>query len=393
MLTREDPLSLTPIPGWDSPEPLDVDAWRACFEHVTPFRVGIEDELFLHDPSTGDLVTLSDELRAGLESDPRFASELPAGQIEAVTPPCTTVPEAIAHLRLARADLADALAGVAQPLAAGTHPAARLPLAITPDPRYEQIAREFSWAARRGLAAGMHVHVSVPGAECAVALHDALRSYLPLLTALGSNGPFLEGADTGLATVRPKLCEALPRQGIPPELGELERLAGFVSWGAASGAFPDASHLWWEVRLHARLGTVELRVPDAQTSIQDAEAIASVGHALVVWLAGRHAAGERLAVHDRIRIEENRWRALRHGVHGYTADPETGDPEPVRETIARLLGDLGETAARIGCAAGLARARSLLAGTGADRQRQIAARDGVEGLLGWLAYETVRDAA
>jgi carboxylate-amine ligase len=392
VLVRADPLQLTPIPGWDSSAPVDLDAWRACFAHVTPFRVGIEDELFLHDPATGDLAALDRDAREALEADPRFASELPAGQIETISPPCATVAEAIGHLRRSRADLADRLAGIAQPLAAGTHPGARLPLAITDERRYRLIAREFTWAARRGLSAGMHVHVSVPGADCALAVHDAIRSYLPLLTALAANAPFLEGEDTGLATVRPKLNDGLPRQGIPPALGTIEQLASFIAWGATSGAFPDASQLWWEVRLHARLGTLELRVPDTQTDLGDAAAIASVAHALVVWLAERHAAGEELPVHERARIDENRWRALRHGIHGYTADLSTGRPEPVRETIARLLGELAPTAHALGCEPGLARARSLLAGTGADRQREVAARAGLEGLLAWLAVETVRDA-
>ena len=130
-------------------------------------------------------------------------------------------------------------------------PGARFPMEITPGRRYTTIADEFTWAAGRGLVAGMHVHVSVPDADRAIALHDALRSFLPLLTALGANGPYLEGLDSGLATVRPKLCEGLPRQGIPPAFGSFDRMVEFVTWGSASGAFPDASHLWWEVRLHA----------------------------------------------------------------------------------------------------------------------------------------------
>jgi glutamate---cysteine ligase / carboxylate-amine ligase len=387
---RSDPLRLDPIPGWDDPRPLDADAWRARFEHETPYLVGIEDELFLHDEQTGDLTGLPHEVRAAFERQERFASELPAGQLEVITPPGETVGEAIAHVRRGRADLAAALAGIARPLASGVHPTARFPLELTPGRRYAAIAGEFAWAAKRGLASGMHVHVSVPGADRAVALHDAMRSYLPLLTALASNAPYLEGVDTGLATVRPKLCEGLPRQGVPPALGSFERLAELVAWGARSGAFPDASQLWWEVRMHGRYGTLELRVPDIQTSLDDAEAIASVAHALVVRLAERYDDGETLPVHEQARIEENRWRALRHGVHGFTADLATGEPEPVRDRIARLLDELTPTAARLGCLPGLVRARSLLAGNGADRQRDVVARDGVEGLVEWLLDETMR---
>jgi carboxylate-amine ligase len=390
VLVRSDPLRLDPVPRWDGRGTPDIDAWRAHFEHEQPYRIGMEDELFLHDEATGGLTGLPRELRSAFEREERFASELPAGQLEVITPPCETVSEAVGHLRRGRADLASALAGVARPLAAGVHPNARFPIELTPGRRYAKIAEEFTWAARRGLASGLHVHVSIPGAERAIAMHDALRSYLPLLTALAANAPYLEGVDTGLATVRPKLCEGLPRQGVPPALGSFERLAELVAWGARSGAFPDSSHIWWEVRVHPHHGTLELRVPDMQTSLDDTEAIASVAHALIVRLAERLDAGEALPVHDQARIEENRWRSLRHGSHGYTADLGTGEPEPVRERIARLLDELTPTARRIGCLPGIVRARSLLVGNGADRQRDVFARDGMEGLLDWLLDETMR---
>jgi carboxylate-amine ligase len=177
---------------------------------------------------------------------------------------------------------------------------------------------------------------------------------------------------------------------VPPALGSFDRLVELVRWGARSRAFPDSSHLWWEVRVHPLHGTLELRVPDMQTSLEDTEAIASVAHALVVRLAERYDDGETLPVHERERIEENRWRALRHGVHGYTADLASGDPEPVRDCIARLLDELAPTAERIGCLTGLVRARSLLVGNGADRQRDVFARDGMDGLLAWLLEETMR---
>src|SRR4051794_25969185 len=270
-LGRLDPLEVTPRPRWPVPAPTDEAAARARFQHAEPYLVGVEEELLLHDTASGDLAWISDAERATLADDARYALELPAGQVEAISSPCRTAAEAVGQIRAARADLGRLLGERYRPIAAGTHPAAALPVAITPGERYRPITEAYSWAARRGLASGMHVHVSVPDADVAVRVHDALRSYLPLLAAIGANAPILQGQDTGLASVRPKLCDGLPRQGIPPALGSFRRLIDQVAWGARSGTFPDPSMLWWEARLHLRHGTVEVRTPDAQTSIEDAE--------------------------------------------------------------------------------------------------------------------------
>ena len=188
--------------------------------------------------------------------------------------------------------------------------------------------------------------------------------------------------------MRPKLCEVLPRQGVPPVFATLEDLAAFLAWGRRSASFPDASHLWYEVRLHPLHGTVEVRVPDVQTRLEDAAAVAAVAHSLVVALAERHAAGEVLAVHATARIQENRWRALRHGVHGHLVDLTSGATSPTRDVLRGLLDELEPVAARLGATAPLQHARSLLAGTGANRQRTVHARSGLTGLMAWLADET-----
>jgi carboxylate-amine ligase len=389
-LGRLDPLEVTPRPRWPVPAPTDEAAARARFQHAEPYLVGVEEELLLHDTASGDLAWISDAERATLADDARYALELPAGQVEAISSPCRTAAEAVGQIRAARADLGRLLGERYRPIAAGTHPAAALPVAITPGERYRTITEAYSWAARRGLASGMHVHVSVSDPDVAVAVHDALRSYLPLLTAIGANAPILQGQDTGLATVRPKLCDGLPRQGIPPALGSFRRLIDQVAWGARSGTFPDPSMLWWEARLHLRHGTVEVRTPDAQTSIEDAESIAAVIHTLVVSLAERCRAGEELPVHDQVRLEENRWSALRYGINGWIADPDDGACEPVRTRFVRLLRELEPTAERLGAIDAFRHAGTLLVGNGAVRQRTVFQRGGIEALVNWLAEETAR---
>ena len=144
--------------------------------------------------------------------------------------------------------------------------------------------------ARRQLVCALQVHVAVGGADRTLAVYNALREHLPELAALAANAPFHAGADTGLASIRPKISEGLPRQGIPPAFASWEELAAELRWGRTAGALPELALWWWELRPHLSHGTLELRVPDAQTTIAEAAAVAAVGQALVVRLAERHDA-------------------------------------------------------------------------------------------------------
>jgi carboxylate-amine ligase len=352
-----------------------------------PMTIGVEEELMLLDAETLDLAPRAPELLAALGGDPRFKLELPAAQLEIVTPPGATVGDAVAVLAGARRDLAAAGARLGLRFAgAGAHPFAAPLGALNDGARYDATAAEYGDIARRQLVCGLHVHVAAGDTGRAVAVHDALRSHLPELAALAANAPFHAGADTGLASIRPKISEQLPRQGVPPALGSWEALADELRWGAAAGVVPEPRRWWWELRLHPLHGTVEVRVPDTQATVGDAGALAAVVHALVARLAERHTAGEALPVAPTWRIEENRWSACRSGVHGTMADLVTGAPEPTRDRIARLLDELAPVAERLGCATELARAHVLLRDGGpARRQRDVAAHGGVRAVTGWLA--------
>jgi carboxylate-amine ligase len=211
-----------------------------------------------------------------------------------------------------------------------------------------------------------------------------MRSYLPELLALAANSPFYRGEDTGLAAVRPKLCELLPRQGVPPPIESWRAYATALRWGARAGGVPEPAVWWWELRPHTSFGTLEVRVPDAQVTVGDSVAIVAVVHALAAWLAGRHDAGEPETAAPTWRIEENRWQALRHGVDGTLADLDTGEPVPARERLGSLLDDLGATARELGCSAELDGARSLVESNGAQRQREVHGGAGMRGLAEWL---------
>ncbi|MBI5104250.1 MAG: YbdK family carboxylate-amine ligase [Solirubrobacterales bacterium] len=365
--------------------PPNAETLRAAFEVERPPTVGIEEELMLLDPETHDLLPRGTEVLDRVAGDPRFKQEMPAAQVEIAAPPAASVPEAAALLRAARRELAAAAEGIGVLAGAGVHPFAHGDGALNAGARYEAIAEEFGAVARRQLVFGLHVHVAIAGADRALAAYNALREHLPALAALGAASPFYEGADMGLASVRPKICDLLPRQGVPPAIGSWEEHADAFGWGLASGRFADPAQWWFEARLHPLHGTVEVRVPDAQSTVEDTVAIAAVVHALVVSLAERHDAGELPPPAPGWRIGENRWSACRHGVEGTWCDVRTGATRPMREHLEAWVDELQPVARRLGCAAELAHARDLIARPRARMAREVAGEAGVEGLARWLA--------
>lgn len=373
-----------------APEPLTVAGLRARFDAVAAFTVGAEDEVMVVHPETLDLMPAPVTLLARLAGDDRFRRELPAAQLEITTPVCRSAAEVEHHMRRGRRALAERADGIALLAAAGTHPFAAAEGVMSDGVRYGRITDHYGWAARRAMVFGLHVHVAVPGADRALAVHDAVRGYLPEIAALAGNAPFLAGEDTGLSSIRPLLSQNLPRQGVAPALGSWERYRDLLDWGARGGAFPDHSHLWWETRLHPGYGTLEIRVPDAQTTVAETAALVAVVHALVVWLARRWDAGDPLEVHEDIRIAENRWRALRFGLGGIMIDPVTGAAEPTRDRVARLLDTLAPVAAAVGGAVQLRRAWDLLDATGSTRQRVMAGECGLRELTAWMVGAFMR---
>jgi carboxylate-amine ligase len=364
--------------------PNTAESLRATFDAPAPFTVGVEEELMLLDPETLDLAPRSQELFERLEGDGRFKLELPAAQFEIASPALRAAPDVAEFLAQARADLKEAAAGVAELACSGVHPFADEEGELNAGERYKRTRREYGGLARRQLVFGLQVHVAVRPAEKALAVYNGLRNYLPELLALAANSPFYRGADTGLAAVRPKLCELLPRQGVPPPLASWEEYADALAWGARAGGIPEAAVWWWELRPHPSFGTIEVRVPDAQVTVADAAAVTAVVHALSRHLAERHDAGERPDATPTWRIDENRWQALRHGLDGALADLETGAPTPTRERLSGLLDELEPHAEALGAGAKLDHARTLTERNGADRQREQHAKSGMRGLAEWL---------
>ena len=363
----------------------DADELRRRFDAVGGFTVGVEEETMLLDPGTLELAPLAGRLLDRLDGDARFKPELPASQLEIATAPAASVADVVAQLATARRDLAGAADGLVLPAVAGVHPFSPPEGVLTSGPRYDALHDEYGSIARRQLVASLQVHVAVGGAARTLAVYNALRGHLPELAALAANAPFHAGRDSGLASVRPTICTLLPRQGVPPPLESWERYAAELRWGGAAGAVAGPPSWWWELRPHAAFGTLELRVPDAQTTIAEAAVVIAVAQALVATLAERHDAGEPPPTAPTWRIEENRWSALRYGVDGTMADLRSGERMPTRDRLAALMRAIAPAAERLGAADALADAAASIAANGAIRQRGIARDRGLDGLTRWLA--------
>jgi glutamate---cysteine ligase / carboxylate-amine ligase len=366
-------------------QPPSAEAFRRVFDAAPELRVGIEEEVMLLDPATLELAPRAPELVSRLDESNRFKLELPASQVEILSEPERTATAAMTAIQAGRRKLAARAEGRLRPAAAGVSPLGSGEGELNDLPRYERTITEYGWVARRQLVCAHQVHVSLTGADRALEVYNAARSYLPLIAALAANGAYYRGEDTGFASVRPKLAELLPRQGVPPAFGTCEEYAAALRWGADSGALPHPGAWWWELRLHPGVGTLEFRVPDAQSTVADGAAITAVIQLLVAWLAQRRDSGERLPAEATWKIEENRWSAARHGVEGEMADLATGARASTRELLGQLLEALAPLAAPFGAELALDRASGLVEVNGAMAQRAAGRNGGAAAVAAWLA--------
>jgi glutamate---cysteine ligase / carboxylate-amine ligase len=370
-----------------------VHRLRTAFDSsALSLTVGAEEELLLVDVDETRLVPAGPHVSEIMGDDGRFHTEFRQAQTEIVTRPCLSAEDAGRELALARLELGEGLIDQARLVACGAHPTARDAGPVTDGERYRAIAEGNPWAALHMLTCGLHVHVAVGDADRALAVHNALRSYLPELAALAANSPYHHAADAGTASVRMHLNRTLARHGVPPAFRDWDEYAGFVSWGDAGRSIPDPTHHWWDLRLNPRLGTIELRVFDAQTELADAAALVGLAQTLVAWLVGRFDAGDGLTVHNGYRIAESMWVAARSGAPCTLFDLDTGMPVSLEDRVGRLLEELAPLSVELGTERELARVALLARSCGASRQRDVARRTGVDELVDWLATRTIASA-
>src|SRR5262245_42253170 len=261
----------------------------------TAFTVGIEEELMICDAETLELAQGIDKILAAVPDDVKgyVKPELMQSVLEVATLPCSGVAEAGEQLRdlrrLVRKIAADEGMAIG---AAGTHPSADYEDQLIVDlPRYRELAEELGWIAEQELIFGTHVHVGIDDAEKAVYIADGMRGYLPLLLGMSANSPLWRGKVTGMMSSRTPVFRAFPRVGIPPYYGSWEIYSHRVEQMMRGGAIPDYTYLWWDVRPHPNLGTVELRVFDQQTRVQNTIGFAALAQALAHRLAAEYDDG------------------------------------------------------------------------------------------------------
>ena len=234
---------------------------------------------------------------------------------------------------------------------AGTHPFSLFERQrITAKDRYRALIDQMQYVARRELIFGMHVHVAVDDPEKAIQVVNGLLPQLAPLLALSASSPFWRGEPTGLASSRQMVFSAFPRSGPPPRFRDYADYAEVVGQLERTGCIADYTHIWWDIRLHPRLGTIEIRICDAVTRVEDAVAIAAYCQALVKLLCERFDAGEEIPSYHRILTSENKWLAARYGLEAPVMDLATGrrNRVPVAQLVRRTLADIEPHARELG---------------------------------------------
>ncbi len=336
------------------------------------YTVGIEEELMIVDRSSFDLVSAIDSI---LDEEPpsgKVQPELLESVLEIATSPCANVPSVGAELVALRAHARERARVHGLELgAAGTHPFARWEdQRVVGADRYRGLVRQLGFVARQELVFGMHVHVGMADPEETVRAANGMRSYVPLLIALAANSPLWRGELTGLMSSRVPIFRAFPRVGLPPMFEGWSDFERRVETMSACGMIEDYTYLWYDVRPHPRLGTIEIRAMDSQTRVEHTIALAALVVSLVKMLVER---GEDLPPPATWEIlDENRWLAARHGLEADLFDSATGERRGVRELTSGLLAELAPHARELGCEAQLTGVEDLLReGNGAARQRIV----------------------
>jgi carboxylate-amine ligase len=332
--------------------------------------VGIEEELMIVDAESLNLVNAIESL---LEETPHgeIKPELMESVLEIATAPCANTAEAGDQLGALRRQVRDTAARRGLTIgSAGTHPFALWEdQRIAARPRYRDLVSSLRFVARQELIFGMHVHVGVDDPDKAIHVANGMRVHLAVLLALSANSPFWRAAATGLMSTRTPIFRQFPRVGMPPQYRNWDDYARELGFMVDSGVLDDATYLWYDVRPHPELGTVEVRVCDSQTRLEHTLALTALIQAMVKELCEHFEAGSMLSPYPWQMLDENKWLAARHGLEGELVDLPSPDRVATKALARRLVERLREHAEDLGSSAELEGIDDLLRrGNGAERQ-------------------------
>lgn len=365
------------------------------FAHSDRASLGVEWELQLIDLRTRELTSGAVEILADIcpedaDEHPKAKHELFQSTIEVITGVCHDVAQA-------RADLTETVETVAHAAAnrglglmcAGSHPITSWTTQeISPKPRYWQLVEQLQWLARRLQIFGVHIHVGIRSPHKAIPIVNALTFYIPHFLALSASSPYWVGEDTGLASSRSKIFEALPTAGLPYQLSGWDQFESFMETLISAQTVESVREVWWDVRPHPDFGTVELRVCDGLPTLDEVTVIAALAQSLVHKLDHELDRGYTLPNPRSWVVRENKWRAARFGLDAEIITSDKGGTVPLRHAILDLADELMPTARKLGCADELAQVERLMQiGASYQRQRATAEASGgdltkvVDGLL------------
>jgi carboxylate-amine ligase len=364
----------------------------SVYEHAfgkgDPYTLGVEEEYMLLDATTFDLVQHIDTVLAaveGSELESIVRPELMQSVLEISTPVCRTIADVDHQLRKLRTAVTEIAREKQMRVgSAGTHPFSLFERQrITARDRYRALVDQMQYVARRELIFGMHIHVAIDDPEKAIRVVNGLLVHLPQFLGLSASSPFWRGEPTGLASTRQLVFAAFPRSGPPPRFKDYADYAEVVNQLERTGCIADYTHIWWDIRPHPRIGTVEIRICDAVTRVEDAVAITAYCQSLVKHYCERYEKGEAIPSYHRILTSENKWLAARYGLEAPVMDLATGrrNRVPISQLVRRTLRDVEPHARELGCERELEAVREILSrGPSADGQLRIfnANRDIVE---------------
>jgi glutamate---cysteine ligase / carboxylate-amine ligase len=340
------------------------------------FTIGVEEEFQIIDPATCELRSHVSQLVSAASPDiiEQVKNEMHQSIVETGTNICQNVGELRIEMHRTRGELVAAAerAGL-QVAAAGTHPfSSWIDQVISPGERYQNIIEELQQLARSLLIFGMHVHVAMPDKQSTIDMMNMVRYFLPHLLALSTSSPFWMGRNTGLKSFRTTVFRRFPRTGVPEQFESWSAYENFVNLLVRLHCIDNGKKIWWDVRPHPTFGTLEFRMCDVATRVEEAVAIAALTQAIVVKLYKLYTSNQSWRLYRRALIEENKWRAARYGIEGKLIDFGKEEEVPMRSLIPELLELVDDVLDELGSRSAVEYVHTILnEGTSAERQLRV----------------------